>query len=148
MRRVDDSRNAGDGPSGTGPIPRVLLVDSDRSYRRWLRSLLTSVDIDVVGEADDGAAAASLTRSLAPDVVVIALDLEGTTGLEAAQSIRYHDPDVPIVALATFEGVAWQAESRVGLYLYAMMLKEGLVESTFVLTIRKAWAQCLRKDAD
>ena len=109
----------------------MLLVDPDRSYRRWLRTLLTSVDIDVVAEADDGARAASLTRSLAPDVVVVALDLEGTAGIEAAQSIRYHDPTVPIIALATFEAAAWQARSGTGLYLYAMMPKEGLIESRF-----------------
>ena len=148
MRRSDDRWNTGNGPSRTGPIPRVVLVDADRSYRRWLRSLITPVDIDVVGESDDGTTAASLTRSFAPDVVVIALDLESADGLEAAQGIRHQDPEVHIVALATFDGAAWHAESRAGLYLYAMMPKEGLVESMFVLTIRRAWAQRLREDAD
>ena len=100
----------------------------------------------MVAEADDGAGAAFLTRSLAPDVVVVALDLEGTAGIEAAESIRHHDPTVPIIALATFEAAAWQARSGTGLYLYAMMPKEALIESAFILMIRRAWAQRLRED--
>lgn len=51
---------------------RILLVDDHKMLREALRGILEKAgDIELVAEADDGAAALEMARALAPDVVVM-----------------------------------------------------------------------------
>jgi DNA-binding NarL/FixJ family response regulator len=67
---------------------RVLLVDDDPLVRAGLRLMLRSApDIDVVGEAADGAAAITTAAELAPDVVLMDIRMPATDGVTATAAI-------------------------------------------------------------
>jgi DNA-binding NarL/FixJ family response regulator len=85
---------------------RVLLVDDDPLVRGGLRLMLRSApDIDVVGEAADGAAAIAAAAELAPDVVLMDIRMPGTDGVTATAAITANaTAAIPrIVALTTFD---------------------------------------------
>lgn len=87
---------------------RVLLVDDDPLVRAGLRLMLRSAsDIDVVGEAGDGAAAITAAAELAPDVVLMDIRMPGTDGVTATAAIMAANtqaaPAPRVVALTTFD---------------------------------------------
>ncbi|MFH9721714.1 response regulator [Streptomyces sp. NPDC017254] len=85
---------------------RVLLADDQALLRSAFKVLVNSEpDMEVVGEAADGAQAVTLARSERPDVVLMDIRMPGTDGLAATRMITA-DPelsDVRIVMLTTFE---------------------------------------------
>ena len=85
---------------------RVLLADDQALIRSGFAALIASADdLEVVGEAADGAQAVRLARQLRPDVVLMDIRMPGTDGLEASQQITA-DPalvDVRVIVLTTFE---------------------------------------------
>jgi DNA-binding NarL/FixJ family response regulator len=87
-------------------VIRVLLVDDQVLVRGGLRALLDAEpDIEVVGEAGDGAEAGLLTARLHPDVVLMDIRMPDVDGLSATRAITA-DPaltDVRIVILTTFD---------------------------------------------
>jgi DNA-binding NarL/FixJ family response regulator len=79
----------------------VLLVDDEELVRFGLRTVLEAAgDVDVVGEAGDGAAAVAAARELRPDVVLTDIRMPGTDGLTATREILAL-PDPPQVAVLT-----------------------------------------------
>jgi DNA-binding NarL/FixJ family response regulator len=87
---------------------RVLLVDDDPLVRAGLRLMLRSApDIDVVGEAGDGAAATIAAAELAPDVVLMDIRMPGTDGVTATAAIMAANTQAAaaprVVALTTFD---------------------------------------------
>jgi DNA-binding NarL/FixJ family response regulator len=89
-----------------GPI-RVLLVDDHPVYRDGLAALLDSVPtVEVVGTAEDGAAAVGRAGELQPDVVVMDIAMPVLDGVEATRQIRAHSPHIAVVALTMAEGDA------------------------------------------
>ncbi|WP_369257139.1 response regulator transcription factor [Geodermatophilus amargosae] len=88
------------GQDGTRRI-RVLLVDDEELVRFGLRTVLEAAgDIDVVGEAGDGAAGVAAARELRPDVVLTDVRMPGVDGLTATREILAL-PDPPQVAVLT-----------------------------------------------
>ncbi|MFD5818319.1 response regulator [Streptomyces sp. NPDC127038] len=85
---------------------RVLLADDHALLRDTFRILIDSAgDLEVVGEASDGAEAVTLAGTLRPDVVVMDIRMPGTDGLAATTAICA-DPalaPVRILILTTFE---------------------------------------------
>ncbi|MFF8727804.1 response regulator [Streptomyces sp. NPDC015171] len=85
---------------------RVLLADDQALLRSAFRVLVDSEpDMEVVGEASDGAEAFSLAREHVPDVVLMDIRMPGTDGLAATRQISA-DPAlerVRVVILTTFE---------------------------------------------
>ncbi|SDO33385.1 two component transcriptional regulator, LuxR family [Klenkia soli] len=85
---------------------RVLLADDQVLIRSGFAALIGSAeDLEVVGEAGDGASAVDLARKLRPDVVLMDVRMPGTDGLSATRQIT-GDPDlagVHVVVLTTFE---------------------------------------------
>jgi DNA-binding NarL/FixJ family response regulator len=87
-------------------VIRVLLADDQALVRAGFRVLAgIAPDIEVVGEAADGAAAVTLARSLRAEVVLMDIRMPGTDGIEATRQIAA-DPDlshVRVIILTTFE---------------------------------------------
>lgn len=82
---------------------RVLLVDDHEIVRQGLRLLLeTSDDIEVVGEAADGAQALAVVAEARPDVVLMDIRMPRLDGIEATERLRVDHPDVAVVILTTF----------------------------------------------
>lgn len=85
---------------------RILLADDQALIRGGFAALIGSAaDMQVVGEAADGASALDLARSLAPDVVLMDIRMPGMDGISATQMIT-SDPelrDVKVLVLTTFE---------------------------------------------
>ncbi|MER7465635.1 response regulator transcription factor [Streptomyces sp. NPDC097981] len=85
---------------------RVLLADDQALLRSAFKVLVDSEpDMEVVGEASDGARACELARQTRPDVVLMDIRMPGTDGLAATRMISA-DPElaaVRVVMLTTFE---------------------------------------------
>ena len=78
---------------------RVLLVDDHDLFRTGLRNLLEEQTVQVVGEAADGMQAIRMVRELAPDVVVMDLNMPGMTGVEATRQVTSLAPLTRVVVL-------------------------------------------------
>jgi DNA-binding NarL/FixJ family response regulator len=83
---------------------RVLLVDDQPLFREGLALLLgASPELEVVGEAGDGGAAAERAAALRPDVVLMDLRMPGTDGVTGTRAIRAAAPDSKVLVLTTFD---------------------------------------------
>ena len=85
---------------------RVALADDQALVRAGFRMLLDAEDdIEVVGEADDGAEAVAVTSRERPDVVLMDIRMPGVDGLAATRAIGEDEAlaDVRVVILTTFE---------------------------------------------
>ncbi len=78
---------------------RVMLVDDHDLFRTGLRNLLEEQGLQIVAEASEGATALSLVRELAPDVVVMDLNMPGMNGIEATHEIARVAPLTRVVVL-------------------------------------------------
>jgi DNA-binding NarL/FixJ family response regulator len=78
---------------------RVMLVDDHDLFRTGLRNLLEEQGVHIVAEASDGSSALSLVRELAPDVVVMDLNMPGMNGIEATREITRQAPLTRVVVL-------------------------------------------------
>jgi DNA-binding NarL/FixJ family response regulator len=83
---------------------RVLLADDQALFREALATLLeVRPEIEVVGEAADGAEAVDRAAALAPDVVLMDLHMPVLDGIAAARRLRVEQPAVRVLALTTFD---------------------------------------------
>jgi DNA-binding NarL/FixJ family response regulator len=78
---------------------RVLLVDDHDLFRTGLRNLLEEQGVHVIGEAAAGDEALRGVRELAPDVVVMDLNMPGMTGVEATRQIAGIAPLTRVLVL-------------------------------------------------
>jgi DNA-binding NarL/FixJ family response regulator len=78
---------------------RVLLVDDHDLFRTGLRNLLEEQGLQIVGEAANGKDAIRLVRELAPDIVVMDLNMPGMTGVEATREITSFAPLTRVLVL-------------------------------------------------
>ncbi|MBB6094265.1 DNA-binding NarL/FixJ family response regulator [Povalibacter uvarum] len=68
---------------------RVVIVDDHPLFRQGLRQVIQSDDrFELLGEADNGAAAEKLITQLRPDLAVLDVNLPDTTGLDIAETLR------------------------------------------------------------
>ena len=82
---------------------KVLLVDDDALVRAGLRLILSAADdIQVVGEADDGAGAVAAVRQYRPDVVLMDIRMPEMDGITATAALRRLDPPPQVIVLTTF----------------------------------------------
>ena len=121
---------------------RVCICDPFRLFRQALWCLLSHESgFRVVGEAATGQQTLRLCRKLSPDVALIDLQLPGLSGLEVAQSLLTHAPEVRIILLANNvrrSDVLEAVRSGVAAYLP----KEAEAE-LLALTIRQVVKGCI-----
>jgi DNA-binding NarL/FixJ family response regulator len=101
-RRIRCEPRTATEESGTDDVSiRVLLADDHQIVRDGLRSLLAKqMDIEVVGEAENGREALERARELRPDVVVMDIGMRELNGIEATRQVIQEVPDTRVVALS------------------------------------------------
>ena len=89
----------------TPPQPmKVLIADDHGIVRSGLRMLLErQTDIEVVGEASDGAEARDMAIRDKPDLAILDVKMPKLTGLQATREIRAQAPDVSILILSMYD---------------------------------------------
>lgn len=110
MATLSSSRQA-----GTSPLPantsslrasrriRILLVDDHAVIRQALRMLLEAqLELEVVGDVENGREAVQVSERLRPDVVLMDVVMPGLNGLEATRQIRKVSPSTRVVMLSGF----------------------------------------------
>jgi len=84
---------------------RVLVVDDHAIIRKGVRAVLDLVpDVDLVGEAENGAQAVKLEQELIPDVVLMDLMMPEMNGIECIKQIKAQRPKARILVLTNFAG--------------------------------------------
>lgn len=86
------------------PKIRVLLADDHPIVRTGIRTMLQSAtDIEVVAEAKSGAEALTLVEQLAPDVVLLDMEMPGMSGVEVAKKLKLINSPVRVLALSAYD---------------------------------------------
>jgi NarL family two-component system response regulator YdfI len=81
-----------------------MVADDHFIVREGLRLILeTDPDMELVGDAPDGASAVRLAGELEPDVVLMDLRMPGLDGLQAIEQIRARWPRIALVILTTYQ---------------------------------------------
>lgn len=79
----------------------VLIVDDHDGFRTQVRALLDAAGYDVVGEAGDGASGVAEAVRLAPDLVLLDVQLPDISGFEVARRLRDRDGAPAIVLISS-----------------------------------------------
>lgn len=107
---------------------RVLLVDDHTLMRQVLEMVVDAEpDLSVVGSAADASLALAIVPDVAPDIVLMDLELPGMDGIEATRRLAREHPMVRVVMLSascTQSGVA----DALGAGAWGYLLKEGAPE--------------------
>lgn len=81
----------------------VMIVDDHFYIREGLKLILeTSPAYEVVGEAEDGAAALELLETVRPDVILMDLNMPRMGGLETMEAMKAGGCDIPVIILTTY----------------------------------------------
>jgi DNA-binding NarL/FixJ family response regulator len=83
------------------PARRVIVVDDHPSFRRSAKALLTAEGFEVVGEAVDGASALAAAAELAPELVLLDIQLPDIDGFEVARRLLESQPELRIVLVSS-----------------------------------------------
>lgn len=112
---------------------RIVVADDHPLIRRGVRAVLSMVaDVLVVGEAEDGAQAVALYRTLLPDLILLDLQMPKVDGIEAIEQIRQDFPQAKILVLTTYSGDAQALRAlRAGAlgYILKSNLHDELIEA-------------------
>jgi DNA-binding NarL/FixJ family response regulator len=91
----------------------ILLVDDEPIIRRGLRMRLElEPDLTVVGEAGDGLDALDSARALAPNVVLMDVEMPRMNGIDATRALRSEVPSAAVVILSMHDDANTQARAR------------------------------------
>ncbi|MBW3577135.1 MAG: response regulator transcription factor [Actinobacteria bacterium] len=86
------------------PTVRVLIVDDQEPFRQAARMVVELTDgFEVVGEAETGEDSVALAGELAPDLVLMDVNLPGIDGLEATRRILALQGGTRVLMLSTYE---------------------------------------------
>jgi DNA-binding NarL/FixJ family response regulator len=96
---VDDTKTEAPQAEKALDELRVLVVDDHDLFRSGLRNLLEQEGVNVVGEAPSGQVALRLVGDLAPDVVIMDLNMPGLTGVETTRQLSSIAPLTRVVVL-------------------------------------------------
>ena len=116
---------------------RLVLVDDQPTVRQGLRMWLSlEPDMMVVGEASNAREAMTLVQQLAPDVVLMDVEMPGMDGIEATAAMHVSTPQSAVVMLSIHDDGATRARAHAS-RAAAFVTKSGAFEE-LVATIRQA----------
>ncbi len=90
----------------------VLIVDDHSAFRSRAKRMLEAEGFEVVGEAGDGATGVDAAKRLAPDVVLLDLQLPDTTGFDVAEAIAAEPASPAVVITSTRENEDYDDRAR------------------------------------
>lgn len=116
---------------------RVLLADDESHVRLFVRSVMTSMGCEVVGEAADGMRAIELFDKTSPDLVLLDVNMPGMDGLATLAALRAKSETVAIVMLTSLASpeIVEQALDAGATY----HLRKDLPIAELKEEIREAW---------
>ena len=83
---------------------KILLADDHALFRSGIRSILEEQpDMEVVAEAENGEEAINLMAKVAPDVVLMDVNMPGIGGIEATRRLLRMNPDSRVIALTALD---------------------------------------------
>jgi DNA-binding NarL/FixJ family response regulator len=83
---------------------KLIIVDDHKLFREGIKALLTVTDdIEIVGEAEDGATALKKIRDLEPDVILMDINMPGLNGIRVTEQILAQHPQTRIIMLTMLE---------------------------------------------
>lgn len=116
---------------------RILIADDHEIVRKGVATVLSARrDLEVCGEAADGAEAVRKAAELRPDLIILDLTMPELNGISAAQKIREILPGVPILILSMHEGASLlETFRRIGVqgYVPKTQASEKLLDAVDVL---------------
>ena len=85
-------------------MTRVVVADDHAAVRAGIRSILRQApDIDIVGEASDGMQALRLVAELAPDVLLLDMEMPGMNGVDVARQLKAARSPVRILVVSAYD---------------------------------------------
>lgn len=79
---------------------RILIADDAAFMRMMIKNILVKAGYEVVGEAENGAAAAQLYKETKPDLVTMDITMPDVDGIEGVKAIRRLDPNANIIMVS------------------------------------------------
>ncbi|WP_413791286.1 MULTISPECIES: response regulator [unclassified Pseudomonas] len=96
----------------TPPVIRVALVDDHSLVRDGIRALLSVMpQLDVVGEAENGAQAIEMVGRCQPDLLLMDIGLKDKNGLELTRQLGKQYPSLKILILSMYDNYEYVSES-------------------------------------
>lgn len=90
---------------------RLLIADDHEVVRAGFKSIVAETEIEVVGEAANGAEAVEKALALNPDVVVLDIRMPDVDGLSALSQIKMARREIPILMLSTYDNPTYVARA-------------------------------------
>lgn len=114
---------------------QILIADDQGLLRAGLRALLSKEnDLEVIGEADNGAAVLELAKNLSPEVVLLDISMPGLDGIEATKRLKKILPEAKVLIITVHEDESLLQEAiRAGAAGYIV---KRAVESELIDAIR------------
>lgn len=113
----------------------ILIVDDDANHRTMLRTLLSAWGANA-DEAESGIQAVTLTKAHPYDLILMDVQMDGMTGIEALRKIKAYNPAIPILIMTAYSNVENAVEAiKAGAYDY---LPKPLEFDEFRLTLERA----------
>ena len=95
------------------PPTTVLIVDDQMPFRMAARSVVgVTPGFEVVGEATSGEEAIEQVAALHPDLVLMDINMDGISGIEATRRITTDHPGVAVILLSTYDEEDLPADAR------------------------------------
>ena len=130
---MDESNNYNSNPNYRGGLVYHILIADDESYVRDLiaKSInQSSLDMEVVGCAEDGAQAIEMVKKLKPDILITDIYMPFVSGLELIQAVKDTGVDIKTVIISGYDDFAY-AKSAMELGVTNYLLKPFLPNELF-----------------
>jgi two-component system chemotaxis response regulator CheY len=122
---------------------KVLIVDDQKSIRDLLKNLIAQLGGEVVGEAPDGEAAITQCAALAPDLVLMDINMPKMDGIEALKHITASDPNALVIML-TSQNTAEVVQECITHGAKNFLLKSNPVDVLYE-ELKSTWAMHVRQ---
>lgn len=90
---------------------RLLIADDHEVVRSGLASILADAEIEIVGQAANGAEALQLAKETKPDIILLDIRMPEVDGLDALEKIRDELPETRVIILSTYDNPTYIARA-------------------------------------